>query len=103
MSPRSSELGLPRLLSSKRVCPSPGNKWKGGHTRLRVRGWGSPNCDDWRKSLAFCLLCIVNSPAVDLVLIEAKLGLLFTLANVMVGVSSRCQKRAVKVMKKGCT
>jgi hypothetical protein len=27
-----------------------------GHTRLRVRGWGSPNSDDWRKSLALCLL-----------------------------------------------
>jgi hypothetical protein len=26
----------------------------GGHTRLRVRGWGSPNSDDWRKSLALC-------------------------------------------------
>jgi hypothetical protein len=22
-----------------------------------VRGWGSPNSDDWRKSLALCLLC----------------------------------------------
>jgi hypothetical protein len=29
----------------------------GGHTRLRVRGWGSPNWDDWRKSLPLCLLC----------------------------------------------
>ncbi len=29
----------------------------GGHTRLRVRGWGSPNADDWRNSLALCLLC----------------------------------------------
>ncbi len=27
----------------------------GGHTCLRVRGWGSPNY--WRKSLALCLLC----------------------------------------------
>jgi hypothetical protein len=27
-----------------------------GHTRLRVRGGGS-NSDDWRKSLALCLLC----------------------------------------------
>ncbi len=24
----------------------------GGHTRQGVRGWGSPNSDDWRKSLA---------------------------------------------------
>ncbi len=29
----------------------------GGRTRLRLRGWGSPNSDDWRKSLALCLLC----------------------------------------------
>ncbi len=28
-----------------------------GHTRLRLRGWGSSNSDDWRKSLALCLLC----------------------------------------------
>jgi hypothetical protein len=26
----------------------------GGHTRLLVRGWGSPNSDDLRKSLALC-------------------------------------------------
>ncbi len=25
--------------------------------RLQVRDWGSPNSDDWRKSLALCLLC----------------------------------------------
>jgi hypothetical protein len=53
----SSELGLPH--------PSPANEWVlpptpnqgGGHTRLRARGWGSPSSDDWRKSLALCLLC----------------------------------------------
>jgi hypothetical protein len=57
----SSELGLPHLLSRKRVCPSPRNQKVGeGHTRLQVRGWGSPNSDDWRKSLAFCLLCAVT-------------------------------------------
>jgi hypothetical protein len=27
------------------------------HTRLRVRGWGSPSSDDWRKGSALCLLC----------------------------------------------
>ncbi len=27
-----------------------------GHTHVRVR-WGGPNSDDWRKSLALCLLC----------------------------------------------
>ncbi len=26
------------------------------HTRLRVRGWGSSNSDDWRENLVLCLL-----------------------------------------------
>jgi hypothetical protein len=30
---------------------------RGGHTRQGVRGWGSPNYDDWRSYLALCLLC----------------------------------------------
>ncbi len=34
--------------------PLPPEPKGGGHTRLRVRGWGSPNSDDWRKSLALC-------------------------------------------------
>ncbi len=29
---------------------------EGRHTRLRLRRWGSPNSDDWTKSLALCLL-----------------------------------------------
>ncbi len=35
-------------------APPPKKNPKGGgaHTRLRVRGLGSPNSDDWRKSLA---------------------------------------------------
>jgi hypothetical protein len=33
----------------------------GESTRLRVRGWGSPNSDDRRKSLALCLLCGLNT------------------------------------------
>ncbi len=52
----SSELGLSQPLSRQRVCPSP-RTGGGGHTRLRVRGWGSSNSDDWRKSLVLCLLC----------------------------------------------
>ncbi len=28
---------------------------------MRVRGWGSPNSDDWRKSLALFLLCEENA------------------------------------------
>ncbi len=36
--------------------PFPWKKGFGGvHTRLRVRGCGSPNSDDWRKNLAHCL------------------------------------------------
>jgi hypothetical protein len=55
----SSELGLSHPLSRQRVCPSPRNQMGGGGecTRLRVRGRGTPNSDDWRKSLALCLLC----------------------------------------------
>jgi hypothetical protein len=51
----SSELGLSQPLYRQRLCPYPQNR--GGHTSLRERGWGSPNSDDWRKSLALCLLC----------------------------------------------
>ncbi len=49
----------PHPLSRKRVCPCsplpPRNQRGGGHTRLR--GWGGACSDDWRKSLALCLLC----------------------------------------------
>ncbi len=37
--------------------PTPDQRVGGGGTRLRLRRWGSPNSDDWRKSLALCLLC----------------------------------------------
>jgi hypothetical protein len=30
----------------------PRNQWVGVHTRQRVRGWESPNSDDWRKKLS---------------------------------------------------
>ncbi len=36
---------------------SPQKNQRGGHTRLRVRGWKGPNLEDWRKSLALYLLC----------------------------------------------
>ncbi len=46
--------------SRQRVCPSPRYQGGGGgHTRLRVRDWVSPNSDDLRKSLALCLLYVV--------------------------------------------
>ncbi len=47
---------LPTPLSPASV-PLPPKPGGGGQTRLRVRGWGSPYSDDWRKSLALCLLC----------------------------------------------
>jgi hypothetical protein len=37
--------------------PLPPEPKGGGHTRVRVRGWGSSNSYDWRESLALCLLC----------------------------------------------
>ncbi len=58
---------VPQCMSPRRnwdsPTPSPASKGAsppnqgGGHIRLRVRGWGSPNSDDWNKSLALCLLC----------------------------------------------
>jgi hypothetical protein len=68
---------LPPPLSPASV-PLPPEPKGGGHTRLRVRGWGSPNSDDWRKSLA-------HSPAGDglaesqLQRLETKLSILPTL------------------------
>ncbi len=40
---------------ASKCAPSPEPKL-GAHTWLRVSGWGCPNSDDWRKSLALCLL-----------------------------------------------
>ncbi len=55
MSPRRNwDSPTPSLASE---CPPTPNQRGGTHTRLRARGWGSPNSDDWRKSLALCLLC----------------------------------------------
>ncbi len=48
MSVPSSELGPPHPLSRKQ---------RGRGTHPAGEGWGSPSSDDWRKSLAFCLLC----------------------------------------------
>ncbi len=43
------ELGLPHPFSRKRVCPPP-YQGVGGHTRLLLKGWGSPNSNDWRNA-----------------------------------------------------
>ncbi len=53
-------------LSYQRVCTSPRNQRVGGEAHSpAVRGWGSPNSDDWRKSLALCLLCGMKSANVS--------------------------------------
>jgi hypothetical protein len=51
-------IGTPPSLSRQRVPPPPGTKG-GRHTRLRVseRGVSIRSSEDWRKSLALCLLC----------------------------------------------
>ncbi len=54
----SSELGPSQPLSRQRVCPSPQNRGGGGHMHSpAVVGLGESQFDDWRKSLALCLLC----------------------------------------------
>jgi hypothetical protein len=68
----SSELGLSQPLSRQRACSSPQNRG-GGHTRRGARGWGSPNSDDLRKSLALCLLCVVHVQLLGLVTSNAPL------------------------------
>jgi hypothetical protein len=45
-----------------RCALPPPDQRVGGHTRLRLKGWGRPNSDDWRKSLALCLLCVSIPP-----------------------------------------
>ncbi len=52
MSPRRNWESLNPSFSRQRVCPSPQNWGGGGHTRLRVLGWGSANSDDWRQKLS---------------------------------------------------
>ncbi len=51
----SSELGLSQPLSRQRVCPSLQNR-EGAHSPAG-EGLGESQSDDWRKSLALCLLC----------------------------------------------
>jgi hypothetical protein len=50
MSPRRNWDSPTHSLASE-CAPPPGNKG-GGHTRLRVRGWGSPNSNEWSKRLS---------------------------------------------------
>ncbi len=48
-------MGLPQPLSRKRVCPPPPDQrvWE----VTLACGVGSPNYDDWKKTLSLCLLC----------------------------------------------
>jgi hypothetical protein len=48
-------IGTSQPLSRKRVCPPPGTK-SGDTLSCGWRCGGGPNKDDWRKSLALCLL-----------------------------------------------
>ncbi len=52
----SSELDSPNHSLASEWAPPPSNGG-GGTLAGGVRGWGSTNADDWRKSLALCLLC----------------------------------------------
>jgi hypothetical protein len=76
---------LPTLLSPASV-PLPQNRGGGGggHTRLRMRGWGSSNSGDWRKSLTLCLLLGCTSQHLSLVkshLLNRKSKVVFFLFN----------------------
>jgi len=52
----SSELGFSHPLSRQPVCPSPRNQ-RGGHSRLRVRGWGVPIPTTGEKLSTLPTLC----------------------------------------------
>ncbi len=56
MSPRRN-WGSPNPSPASECAPPPQPKGKGGAQSPAGGGWGSPNSDDWRKSLALCLLC----------------------------------------------
>jgi hypothetical protein len=51
-------IGSPRPLSRQRVCPPPQNqRVGGGQHSLAGEGAGGADSDDWRESLALCILC----------------------------------------------
>ncbi len=52
----------PTPSSASECAPFPRNQRGGGrgHTRLRVRGWGSPNSNDWKHISALCLLYVCS-------------------------------------------
>jgi hypothetical protein len=56
-----SELGPPNPSPPSECGPPRTKGWGGGHNRLRLRGWRSPNSDDWRNCITLCLLCECTS------------------------------------------
>ncbi len=60
------EIGTPPPLSRKRVChPPPEPKGGGGTHAPAGEGMGGPNSDDWRKSLALCLVCVCTVHGIE--------------------------------------
>ncbi len=53
-------IGTPHPLSRKRVCPL--GTEGGTYSSAGGGWWRGPNSDDWRKSLALCLLWVFASP-----------------------------------------
>ncbi len=54
-----SEFVTPLPSSPASECVFPGPRGERSNTSLQVRG---PNLDDWKESLALCILCGINYP-----------------------------------------
>ncbi len=54
-------IGNPPTPIPQASVPYPRTKGWGAHSPAAEGVWGSPNSDDWRKSLALCLLCGVKA------------------------------------------
>ncbi len=51
-------IGTPPTPLLQAIVPPPPNQRVGGWAQSPAGGgWGSPDSDDWRKSLVLCLLC----------------------------------------------
>jgi hypothetical protein len=63
----SSELGLPHLLTRRRVCPPPFGTvgGGGGHTGLWERGWESPNSDERTYIVVLCIYMYVVAKRIE--------------------------------------
>jgi hypothetical protein len=70
-------LPTPLWPASVPLPPEPG----GGDTRLRVRGLGSLNSDDWRKNLVLCLLFVEIILSVGTANLSQKILILKICAN----------------------